>query len=274
MLVIVAQSCPTLCDPMDCSPPGSSVHRDSPGKNTGVDCHALLQRVFPTQGSNQGLPRGGQILHHLSHQKSSRILEWVVYPFSRGTSRPRNQTSLLHCRRILYQLSYGGSPCEAYFSLFVHHLRASSPPSWIQTSVLIKFSSLLKAKQSPILWGEFLPRLSVLPLSLTPLPRPLCKPLAPWAAYRMLGPAFPKTCTPSPALHCQDDFAHHTAEHTGKRKIIPCSRVKMTQDSEVKSLSHVQLFATPWTVAHQAPLSMGFPRQEYWSGQPFPSPGD
>ena len=43
---------------------------------------------------------------------------------------------------------------------------------------------------------------------------------------------------------------------------------------KVKSLSHVQLFATPWTVAHQAPLPMGFSRQEYWSGMPFPSPGD
>ena len=43
---------------------------------------------------------------------------------------------------------------------------------------------------------------------------------------------------------------------------------------KVKSLSCVQLFATPWTVAYQAPLSMGFSRQEYWSGLPFPSPGD
>ena len=42
----------------------------------------------------------------------------------------------------------------------------------------------------------------------------------------------------------------------------------------VKSLSHVQLFAIPWTVAHQAPLSMEFSRQEYWSGLPFLSPGD
>ena len=42
----------------------------------------------------------------------------------------------------------------------------------------------------------------------------------------------------------------------------------------VWSLSRVQFFAAPWTVAHQAPLSMGFPRQEYWSGLPFPSPGD
>ena len=42
----------------------------------------------------------------------------------------------------------------------------------------------------------------------------------------------------------------------------------------VKSLSRVRLFATSWTVANQAPPSMGFSRQEYWSGLPFPSPGD
>ena len=43
---------------------------------------------------------------------------------------------------------------------------------------------------------------------------------------------------------------------------------------KVKSLSRVRLFATPWTVAYQAPPSMGFSRQEYWSGSPLPSPGD
>ena len=52
---LVTQSCPTLCDSMDCSPPGSSVHGDSPGKNTEVGCHALLQGTFSTQGSNPGL---------------------------------------------------------------------------------------------------------------------------------------------------------------------------------------------------------------------------
>ena len=41
-----------------------------------------------------------------------------------------------------------------------------------------------------------------------------------------------------------------------------------------QSFSHVRLFATPWTIAHQPPLSMVFPKQEYWSGLPFPSPGD
>ena len=50
--VLVAQSYLTLGDPRDCSPPGSSVLGDSPGKNTGVGCHALLQGIFLTQGSN------------------------------------------------------------------------------------------------------------------------------------------------------------------------------------------------------------------------------
>ena len=52
VLCLVSQLCLTLCDPMDCSPPGSSVHGYSPGKKTGVGCHALLQWIFPTQGSN------------------------------------------------------------------------------------------------------------------------------------------------------------------------------------------------------------------------------
>ena len=52
----VAQSCLILCDPMDCSLPGSSIQGIFPGKNTTVGCHFLLQGIFPTQGSNPGLP--------------------------------------------------------------------------------------------------------------------------------------------------------------------------------------------------------------------------
>ena len=63
MLGLVTQSCSTLCDPMDYSPPGSSVHGDSPGKSTGLDCHALLQGIFPTQGLNLGLWHCRQILY-------------------------------------------------------------------------------------------------------------------------------------------------------------------------------------------------------------------
>ena len=68
-ICLVAQSCLTPCDSMDCSPPGSSIHEDSPGKNTGVGCRAILQGICPTQGSNP------DFLHcrrsHLSHQGSS-----------------------------------------------------------------------------------------------------------------------------------------------------------------------------------------------------------
>ena len=49
---------------------------------------------------------------------------------------------------------------------------------------------------------------------------------------------------------------------------------KMCVCAHMCALTHVQLFVTPWTVANQAPLSMGFPRQEYWSGSPFPTSRD
>ena len=64
----VAQSCPTLCDPMDCGPPGSSIHGIFLGKSTGVGCYFLLQGIFPTQGSNLYLLHCRQTLYHLRHQ--------------------------------------------------------------------------------------------------------------------------------------------------------------------------------------------------------------
>ena len=94
VLCLLTQSCPTLCNPIYCSPPHSSVHRDSPGKNTGVGCHVLLQGIFLTQGSNPGLPHCRQILYHLIYQWSPRILEWVAYPFSSRSSCPGNWTGV------------------------------------------------------------------------------------------------------------------------------------------------------------------------------------
>ena len=77
----VAQSCPTLCDPVDCSLPGFLCPWDSPGKTTGVGYHFLLQGIFPTQELNPGL---------------------------------------LHCRQIPYQLSYKGSPKNAQTTTQLH----------------------------------------------------------------------------------------------------------------------------------------------------------
>ena len=65
---------------------------NSPGQNIGVGSLSLLQGIFLTQGSNPGLPHCRWILYQLSYKGSPRILEWVAYPFSRGSSRPRNWT--------------------------------------------------------------------------------------------------------------------------------------------------------------------------------------
>ena len=72
VMVLVAK-CLTLCDPMDCNPPGSSAHGDSPGKNTGVGCHFLLQGSFPTQESKLGHLHCKQMLYHLSYWGSPSI---------------------------------------------------------------------------------------------------------------------------------------------------------------------------------------------------------
>ena len=79
-------SCVQLCNPCNCSP------WNSPSQNTGVGSLSLLQGIFPIQGWNLGLPHYRWILYQLSHKGSPRILEWVAYPFSSGSSRPRNWT--------------------------------------------------------------------------------------------------------------------------------------------------------------------------------------
>ena len=73
--------------PMDCI-------LNSPGQNTLVGSCPLLQGIFPTQESNPGLPHCRRILYQLSHQGSPRILEWIAYPFSRGSSWSRDWTQV------------------------------------------------------------------------------------------------------------------------------------------------------------------------------------
>ena len=83
---------------------------DFPGKDDGVSCHFLLQRILPTQGSNPGLLHCRQILYQVSYKGSpktflwahvfgggaARILKWVAIPFSRRSSRPRDRTQVSH----------------------------------------------------------------------------------------------------------------------------------------------------------------------------------
>ena len=101
-----------LCNSMNCSPPSSSVHRDSPGKNTRVGCYTFLQGIFPTQGSNT--------CRSLTLQADSLSIEPPQKPMNTGVGSlsllqgiiPTQvlKQGLLNCRWILYQLSYQGKP--------------------------------------------------------------------------------------------------------------------------------------------------------------------
>ena len=106
---------------MDCRPPGSSVQGGSPGKNSGVGCHASLQGIFPTQGLNPGLPHGRWIFlsaKTLGKPKNSGVgapsLLQGIFP------NKELNWGHLHCRQILYQLSYQGSPSSPKYGPFPH----------------------------------------------------------------------------------------------------------------------------------------------------------
>ena len=110
MLCLVTQSCPALCNLMDCSLPSSSVHRDSPGKNTGVGCHESPQpRDQPRSSALQA-----DFFYHLSHHGKPKNTGVGSLSLLQGIfpTQESNQ-GLLHCRRILYQLSYQGSTQRA-----------------------------------------------------------------------------------------------------------------------------------------------------------------
>ena len=162
------QSCPALCDTLDCIPPGSSVLGDSSGKNTGVSCHDLLQGIFPTQEMNLHL------LGLLHWQAGSLPLAPPARPNEKPAAAAAAAKSLQSCPTLCNPID--GSP------------PGSPVPGILQARALewvaISFSSAWKWKV------------------------------------------------------------------------------------KVKSLSCVWLLATPWTAAYQAPPSMGFSRQEYWSGVP------
>ena len=99
-VVLVAQSCLTLCDPTDCSSPGSSVHEISPGKNTGVGCHSLLQRIFLTQGSNPGFLHCRQILYHLNYREDPTPKKGSA----KECSNYRTMALISHASKIMFKI--------------------------------------------------------------------------------------------------------------------------------------------------------------------------
>ena len=137
VLGLVTQLCPIPGDPVDCSLPGPSVHGDSPGKNTGVGCHALLQGLFPTQGSNPGLPHCRRILH-LSEPPGKPLIQYKFI------------LSWLYLQRLYLQIRshsqvlgrYGlRGPCVTQPRPWQHQPTSSTPPAAASTHT--PFSVLL-----------------------------------------------------------------------------------------------------------------------------------
>ena len=92
------------CDPKDCSPPGCPVRGDSPGKNTGVGCHALLQGIFPTQGSNSGLSHCRQILYHLRGLGVGwRLQREGIHVYVQLIPAAVQQKPVQHCKATILQ---------------------------------------------------------------------------------------------------------------------------------------------------------------------------
>ena len=117
MCCVFSQSCLTLCDPMDCSPPGSSVHGDSPGKNAGVGCMPS-SRDLPIQGmeprsptlQRDSLPSEPPGKPNNPRVGSLSLLQGIFLT-------QESNRDLLHCRWILYQLSDQGSPTIAIYAI-------------------------------------------------------------------------------------------------------------------------------------------------------------
>ena len=148
-LCLITQLRPTLCNPMDCSLPGSSVHGDSPGKNTGVGCHDLLQEIFPAQGLNPGLPHCRWVF--LSSGPPGKAKNTGVGSLSllQGICPTQELNwGLLYCRQSLNQLSYEGRHyflIPSHWSLGIQHMNMLGGEH--KHSVLNRFILLQKSKK-------------------------------------------------------------------------------------------------------------------------------
>ena len=194
VVVLVAQSCPTLCDPMDGSPPGSSVH---------------------------GILQAG-------------ILEWVAISSSRRPSRPRDWT-------WVFVIS------GRFFTMWATREAPIMSVGKVDFSCSVTCNSLWPHGLSP-------PVSSVHGILQTRILDWVDIPLGSHSLLQGISlTQGSNTCLP----HCRQRL--YPLNHRGSPHCV-CARV-------------MSLCATPWTVAHQAPLSMGFSRQGYWSGLPCLPPG-
>ena len=208
---------------------------NSPGKDTGVGCHSLLQGIFQTQGLILGL---------------------------------------LHCRQIVYRLSHQGSPvtyeaiCDPSTSL------CTCPPPFknIYLFIYITATSLIQGRHDLVvarsMWDLSSPARDW--TCIAPIARQVVNH---WTTREVAAAA--KSLQSCPTLCDPIDGSPPGSPIPGILQARTLEWVAISFSNawkwkvKGKSLSCVGLFGTPWTVAYQAPLSMGFSRQEYWSGVPL-----
>ena len=144
--VKVTQSCPILCDPMDCSP------WNSPGQNTGMGSLSLLQGISPTQRLNPGLQHCRQILYQLSHREKARILEWIAYPFSSRFLTQESNQGLLALQADSLPIELWGKPNICNTIIIFNIINSwSSIPLYI-LPCFITFYFILEYSQLTMLW--------------------------------------------------------------------------------------------------------------------------
>ena len=147
VLCLVTQLCPSLCDPKDCSPPGYSAHGNSPGKITGVGCHVLLQGIFPTQGSNPGLPHCRQILYHLSHQGSRCLFlnNCLQPPVLTGAVKDCDYSLILSRTLIWFEVE---KETSVFSSLGNTEQSHGKIPEWVESLTTYFKADALKKKKN------------------------------------------------------------------------------------------------------------------------------
>ena len=248
----VAQLCLTLCDPVDCSPPGSSVH-------------GILQ---------------------------ARIVERVAISFSRGSSWPRDRTQVSRIAGRCFNL---WATREAHTMVLIGPKRGkfNLKSKWLlglRKELKVERREKYLISQLPVVlfypFSTKKPEQSFKnvyqPLSLMDLDEKILMNLGEkvfskiltigsvTAAAKLLQ-SCPTLCYPIDGSSTASPVPGILQARTLEWVAISFSNVGKWK-VKVKLLSHVRLFTTPWTAAYQAPPSMGFSRQEYWSGVPLPSP--
>ena len=220
----------------------------SPGKQTGVGCYALLRRIFPAQGLNPGLLHCRKSLYHSA---------------TREHMDPLHPLTSLRCEILAILFLYILMIHLLFHYLLFHFL---SPRNY---DIIHQLLMLKKTKQDNRWIIEILINQNLV----------MMLKLIPWAksqdwifSSQYLKDKFSHTYTPisEQYIYNKKKETEYLFKKEGLHWTITCNK----NLSEWQALSRVGLFATPWTVACEAPPPMGFSRQEYWSGLPFPSPGD